>query len=115
MKGGGRLDSKPSRQDGFYNTKDWWKLRAKVKKSWRVNGKPCHYCGKPLDWHSKHGVIVDHIINRRDRPDLAMETSNLACVCHACNTKKYYQQETGAGNAVGEDGLPIDGSWGEGD
>jgi hypothetical protein len=112
MKGGGRLDSRPSRQDGFYNTKDWWKLRAKVKKSWRVNGKPCHYCGKPLDWHSKHGVVVDHIINRRQRPDLALDINNLCCVHggkEACNTKKYYNEESNDKPEIDADGFPE--SW----
>lgn len=38
--------------DPFYKSKDWWKLRAKVKAQWKREGKPCGMCKQPIDWTS---------------------------------------------------------------
>jgi 5-methylcytosine-specific restriction endonuclease McrA len=51
-------------------------------------------------------VVVDHINNRKQFPHLALELSNLCVVHHACNTKKYYDLEANAREAVGIDGFP---------
>ena len=32
-------------------------------------------------------AVVDHIIPRRDRPDLALDPSNLRALCHDCHNR----------------------------
>ena len=70
----------------FYSSLAWKKIRAKVKAQWKARGWPCNYCKETLDWST--WCIVDHIIPRADRPDLALESSNLQVVCHGCNSRK---------------------------
>jgi 5-methylcytosine-specific restriction endonuclease McrA len=90
----------------FYSSRTWHKLRAKVKSSWRSTGRPCAYCNKPLDWGSKNAVIVDHVLNRRKHPHLALEPSNLVCLHHVCNTRKAQWQENSSKPTVNIDGFP---------
>lgn len=75
--------------------------------------KACPYCGKPIDRRQR--LIVDHIHNRKQFPDLAHREDNLQVVHHACNTQKYYkheQQPQRDVDEVGEDGFPIgDNDW----
>jgi 5-methylcytosine-specific restriction endonuclease McrA len=97
--------------DGFYSQVEWQKLRAKVKKQWRGAGLPCAHCGKVLDWATKAGVVVDHKINRKQRPDLAMEQDNLCCVHHECNTRKAFHVENNSRVEIGADGYPVGGGW----
>jgi len=93
----------------FYSTIEWQKARSKAAKTWRATGAPCHRCGHPLDWTLRHGVIIDHVIPRRQRPDLAYAQSNLAAVCHRCNTIKAMWDENNKRESIGIDGLPD--SW----
>ena len=95
--------------EGFYSSKDWHKARTKTIATWRASGRPCHWCGAPLPWGERHGVIVDHIQNRKAFPHLALELNNLACVCHPCNTKKAIWSENAKSEEIGADGLPA--SW----
>jgi 5-methylcytosine-specific restriction endonuclease McrA len=92
--------------DKFYSSMPWLRLRSKVKAQWRRAGKPCAYCGQALDWATKRAVVVDHIINRRQRPDLAMDINNTQCVCHPCNTRKAHHVELNNKIQVNDDGLP---------
>jgi len=95
--------------DGFYSTKGWHKLRAKTMAVWRASGKPCHFCNQPFNWGAKHEVIVDHVLNRRQYPDRALDPSNLVCTHHGCNTRKAAWVEHSDKPAIGLDGLPD--SW----
>lgn len=54
--------------DPFYQSKDWWNLRSKVKAQWKREGKPCAMCKQPIDWNKR--PIADHIEPRSKRPDL---------------------------------------------
>lgn len=45
----------------------------------------CYICSKPL---TSLNVTLDHIQPRSRRPDLRLETSNLAPCCWSCNHKK---------------------------
>ena len=93
----------------FYSSKAWHRLRSKVAATWRASGRPCHWCGQPLPWGTPHGVIVDHIQNRKAFPELAMDANNLACVCHPCNSKKATWVDNSKREAIGADGFPA--SW----
>jgi len=91
----------------FYSTLRWQKTRAKVKKLWRAQGLPCAYCKQNINYSK--GAVVDHIINRHKRPDLAYELSNLQVLCsRECNTKKYYDNEANNKPQIGMDGYPDD-------
>jgi 5-methylcytosine-specific restriction protein A len=66
--------------DPFYNSTAWKKTRTAAKKR---DGYQCTQCGAsgvPLD--------VDHIVSWRQRPDLALELSNLRTVCRRCHNRK---------------------------
>jgi len=89
----------------FYSSAQWKKLARQVRKLWKAQGLPCGYCGQPL---TNGRLIVDHIINRRKRPDLAFSLDNLTVVHHACNTKKYHHVEVNNKPKIGYDGLPDD-------
>jgi hypothetical protein len=96
----------------FYSTPAWRKLRAEVKKKWRAMGLPCAVCGQPLVWggsEARGAVIVDHIMNRKKYPHLALEPTNTQCVCHACNTKKAAYVEHNDREPIDDDGYPA--SW----
>lgn len=95
--------------DKFYGTSKWKKISAKVKARWVKEGLPCYYCGHALVKEDR--LTVDHVINRRKRPDLALNLNNLVVVHHACNTKKYYEQEAKDVPMVGVDGFPINSEW----
>jgi len=91
---------------GFYSSKAWKEISAKVRKHWRATGKPCGYCGLPIERGQR--TIVDHIVNRRQAPHLALAPSNLQLVHHACNSKKASFIENNTKKPVGYDGLPDD-------
>lgn len=99
----------PRPMTNWYASKEWFKLRAKTRAAWKALAKPCAVCREPLQWHLPHGVIVDHIQNKKQRPDLAYEPANLQCVCHGCNTRKGHYIERSKTAAIGLDGLPD--SW----
>lgn len=96
----------------FYKSTVWVKLRNRVKANWRRQGLPCHYCGAALDWNGRFKVIVDHVIPRRQRPDLELMESNLVCVCHPCNSKKAaWDDKERDVPEIGVDGFPKTGEW----
>ena len=90
---------------GFYNDAKWHRVRNRVRKRWRIDNRPCGYCGEPIDWSAR--PIVDHIINRKERPDLAYDDNNLQVVHHACNTRKGHWVENNDKQRIGIDGFPI--------
>ena len=95
--------------DNFYSTNDWHKLRAKTKATWKAQGKPCAYCGEPIEWAIKGEAVVDHILNRKKHPHLALDPSNLQVVhggAKACNTKKAVWSENNNKPRINADGFP---------
>lgn len=76
---GARLKLPPKMAERFYSSKEWRQLVARIK---RQRGNWCQRCG------SKHRVIGDHIIERRDGgADLDEHNVELLCQrCHQCKT-----------------------------
>jgi 5-methylcytosine-specific restriction endonuclease McrA len=67
--------------DGFYSSKPWLKVRAKVLKR---DGYKCVLCGESV--HGKGMARVDHYPHsRRDRPDLALVMENLRTLDSKCD------------------------------
>lgn len=95
--------------DPFYSSKAWWKIRAKVKAIWKAKGLACAYCNEPLDWDAR--PIVDHIKNRKQHPELALELTNLQVLHHRCNSVKYHHVEINDKVEIGLDGYPKDSEW----
>jgi len=88
----------------FYSSAQWKRLAKQVKTAWLRHSMPCGYCKGPINRGER--VIVDHVINRKQRPDLAFSLYNLQLVHHACNSKKYQFEETNAKPEIGYDGFP---------
>jgi 5-methylcytosine-specific restriction protein A len=58
----------------------WQRLRAAVKAR---DGHRCVVCGRAAD-----RLDVDHIIDWKLRPDLALDPTNLRAVCRPCHNRK---------------------------
>lgn len=62
--------------------------------------------GKKMNAPAPH---VDHTINRKKRPDLALNAANLRTLCPACHNKKTKAFDVESKKPpVGLDGFPID-------
>ena len=96
--------------DNFYSTKEWHKLRSKTKAVWKRDGLCCGYCNKQIDW-CVDKVVVDHVLNRRQHPDLALDHTNLQVVHHRCNTKKAAYVENNNRVATNDEGYPVGSEW----
>lgn len=81
---------KPKRKkDLFYSSVEWRKKRIEILEK---NEYRCQICGKGIkDCHengeyiTKRTLTVDHIIPKNERPDLALDDSNLRCLCQFCH------------------------------
>ena len=62
--------------DRFYGSARWRSLRDRFRRT-----HPLCRCGRP-------GKIVDHVKPRSERPDLALEWSNLETLCAQCHGEK---------------------------
>lgn len=68
--------------DPFYSTYEWAQLRYKTL---LLHGKKCQCCrASPPDVR----LNVDHIKNRRDHPELALDIKNTQVLCELCNKGK---------------------------
>lgn len=63
----------------LYQTSAWKRLAAEV----RAGATRCHWCLKPT-----RRLVADHVIPLEQRPDLALERSNLVPACFPCNTRR---------------------------
>ena len=95
--------------DPFYSSSEWLVIR---RKALVMGNYQCVECGVSIRGVKYGGAkpVIDHIIPRRKRPDLALELSNLQCLCIACHNRKtfsikYKQPKTGI------DGFPVGSEW----
>jgi hypothetical protein len=65
----------------IYRTAGWRRLSAAV----RAAATRCHWCGK---WTQR--LVADHIVPVGQRPDLALEPSNVVASCVGCNVRRGY-------------------------
>ncbi|MGC2853944.1 HNH endonuclease [Novispirillum sp. DQ9] len=99
------------RADPFYLSPAWRKLRAQAIKR---DGHRCVVCGK--DVSGKGAARVDHIKTRRERPDLALDLSNLRTLCSAHDNQGHREKGAGGGprreafvvRGCDADGWPLD-------
>lgn len=68
----------PKKAEGFYTSPEWRGLVADVK---RARGSFCQRCG------SRHRVIADHIVERKDG-GADLDESNVELLCAACHNRK---------------------------
>jgi len=75
---------------GFYNSKEWLKIRVRVLEKY---GCECMMCGRSK---KNHGVVihVDHIKPRSKYPELELDINNLQILCDQCNIGKGNRYET---------------------
>jgi 5-methylcytosine-specific restriction enzyme A len=79
----------------FYRSKEWYNTRDMI----RLRDKGiCQTCGKFIlpttrsNGRTMYG-IVDHIIDYKLRPDLALEPTNLVLLCLPCHNTKTFNKE----------------------
>jgi 5-methylcytosine-specific restriction protein A len=71
---------------GWYSNTRWRRLRRHM-----LTMHPL--CADPFRDHYNSGRVeastdVDHMIPRRERPDLEYDPDNLQCLCRRCHSKK---------------------------
>lgn len=74
------------KRDAFYCSARWLKLRKEV-----IAAQPI--CADPFGTHKEYGEViptkeVDHVLPRRDRPDLELVIDNLMGLCKSCHARK---------------------------
>jgi hypothetical protein len=89
--------------DPFYGSHEWKDLRRRVLIRDRYC---CAKCGRSV--RAKGASRVDHIIERRERPDLSLCESNLRTLCVDCDALRHRAKGGGDG-IVGCDarGVPL--------
>jgi len=95
--------------DPFYQSKEWRKLSSKIRAWWLWHGHHCAFCDKPIQKGER--TVVDHVLPRKKRPDLALDPSNLVVQHHRCHSQKTTWVDHADPNKeeIGEDGFPA--SW----
>lgn len=63
----------------LYRTAEWRRLSAEV----RAVATRCYHCLKPT-----RRLVADHVIPLDQRPELALDRSNLVPSCVPCNTRR---------------------------
>lgn len=95
--------------DRFYKTPEWEAMRLAVI---RRHNWVCSQCGVLALGARKAGAPsphVDHIVSRRERPDLAMDPANLTMLCGPCHSRKTRRLDCPrAGHVTGADGWPVE-------
>lgn len=102
------------RADPFYLSTQWRRLRVLVLKRDRYR---CTWCGRDVSGIGQ--ARVDHVIPRRQRPDLALTASNCRVLCVQCDAQSHREKgglplglRTGQRveriTGFNRDGLPLD-------
>jgi 5-methylcytosine-specific restriction enzyme A len=84
----------PDKQvDPFYRSKAWIRLREAIKRERWPQLLVAHgHCCEDVECTAVHTaatrIIFDHILERRDRPDLELVASNIMCRCDSSHTRK---------------------------
>lgn len=81
------------RADPFYLSPEWRAVRLRVL---RRDGHRCVVCRK--DVSPPGAARVDHILPRRQRPDLALDESNLRTLCAYHDNQSHREKPSGGGN-----------------
>lgn len=76
-----RYDQARPERHALYRSAPWRKLSAEV----RASASRCTWCLRPLPLGQR---VADHIESLEQRPDLALERSNLTVSCIGCNTRR---------------------------
>jgi 5-methylcytosine-specific restriction endonuclease McrA len=74
-----RYDEARPEHHRLYASPEWRRLSAEV----RASAVRCHWCLKPT-----RRLVADHVMPLDQRPDLALERSNLVAACVPCNTRR---------------------------
>lgn len=84
--------------DPFYHSKAWKRVRALALQ------RDCGMCQNCMDrFRAGYGIkprraqMVHHIIPREERPDLALDLSNLRSLCNECHNKEHPEKGRQAG------------------
>jgi 5-methylcytosine-specific restriction protein A len=95
--------------DPFYTSTRWRALRLGVLRRDRYK---CSECGIRCLGKKKDAPrpMVDHVKNRKRRPDLAYDPVNLVTMCIGCHNVKTKEKDYVRKNrvATGVDGHPLD-------
>jgi 5-methylcytosine-specific restriction protein A len=81
------------RTEGFYRSREWFRLRHAVEKA---RGRVCEACHAPVPKPQK--LHADHIYPRRTHPHLALNPDNIRLLCASCHSRKTAQYDNGFGN-----------------
>ncbi len=97
-------DRGPDRQ--FYSKPRWRQFRKRflAANPWCVfclkdDGRQPTSLTPPSELHRGRAMVVDHIIPREERPDLAYTASNCRGLCVSCHNRRTRKQEQGVSDA----------------
>jgi hypothetical protein len=91
----------------FYTSKEWYRVRtlALIRDGYR-----CVVCGTSV--REKGASRVDHIVDRKVAPALALDLGNLRVLCASCDNKRHSEKGTGIPKIeIGLNGYPIGERW----
>lgn len=72
----------------FYNTKEWGDLRERKRKLEHYECERCRSRGI-----HRRGQNVHHKKYLRNNPELALEITNLECLCDECHYEEHHKKE----------------------
>lgn len=80
----------------FYHSAAWHRIR---KIALQRDGGMCQKCMERMQagygFHPNRAQMVHHIIPVKERPDLALELSNLRSLCNSCHAEEHPEKRTG--------------------
>lgn len=83
----------------FYWSSEWRKIRKKIVERDNFECVKCKRQGK-VTTNDTDRLIVDHIVELKDRPDLRLEPSNLQTLCHYHHELKHGRMFKGSNGKV---------------
>lgn len=92
-----QLTQEEQERQRFYNSMDWRRTRERIRKRDNYECQWCKEKGKVTidtgalnrNGRKKNALIVHHIEERLDRPDLALDDDNLVTVCFECHERHH--------------------------